>query len=59
MSKNGSESKKKHVLIICHEKIDGKNLCATHKRPKKFNVLWEKFMGITKRPCVEAYIYVM
>ena len=50
MPKNGSECRKKHVLVIFHEKIGEKNLCATHKRPKIFYVLLEKFMGITKKP---------
>ena len=45
MSKNGSECRKKHVLVIFHEKIGEKNLCATHKRPKIFLCFAGKIYG--------------
>ena len=57
MSKNGSECRKKHVWKICHEKIDGKNLCATHiNRLKRLTFCGKNLWESQKNLCRNRYI---
>ena len=57
MPKNGSECRKKHVLVIFHEKIGEKNLCATHKYLSFGNIIL--YTQLISRSLVHKNTYVI